>query len=134
MTPAELISYCLAKNGAYEDHPFGPDSVIIKVGRTESRSGRIFAQVFRLKGQDMATLNCEPMTGDFYRSQYPGVVVRGYHCPPVQQPHFSTFPLDRKVPDGVILEMADHSYQVVVSKLPKAVQRLLAAEQEGETL
>ncbi len=130
MTPTELAAYCLAKNGAYEDHPFGPASLIIKVGRTESRPGRIFAQIFQLNGRDMATLNCDQMTGDFYRSQYPGLVARGYHCPPVQQPYFNTFPLGGALPDGVILGMADHSYQTVVAKLPKAVRHLLAAEQE----
>ena len=79
MTPQTLIGLALQMPGAYEDHPFGPESVIIKV------EGRIFAQIFTLRGVDSATLNCDRMTGDFYRRMFPGVVVRGYHCPPVQQ-------------------------------------------------
>ena len=39
-TPQELIEYCLNKNGAYIDYPFGPDSEIIKVEK------KIFAQFF----------------------------------------------------------------------------------------
>ena len=66
------------------------------------------------------------MTGEFYRQLYPGVVVRGYHCPPVQQPYFNTFPLDGQVPDDMIAEMIEHSYQTVVGKLPKYIQRMLA--------
>ena len=89
------------------------------------KSGRIFAQVFVLKGKDTVTLNCERMTGEFYRQLYPGVVVRGYHCPPVQQPYFNTFPLDGKVPDDMIAEMIEHSYQTVVGKLPKYIQKTL---------
>lgn len=121
MTHEQLLAYCLKKPGAYIDHPFGPDSTIVKVER------RIFAQLFQLKGQDKVTLNCDMMTGQFYRQLYPGVIVRGYHCPPVQQPYFNTFPLDGSLPDDVILEMADHSYQTVVGKLPKYKQRELRA-------
>lgn len=118
MTRAELLSYCLLKKGAYIDHPFGPESDIIKV------EGKIFAQLFVLKGVETATLNCERMTGDFYRQMFPGIIVRGYHCPPVQQPYFNTFPIE-SIPDRLIFEMADHSYSTVVGKLPKYKQREL---------
>ena len=123
MTPQTLIGLALQMPGAYEDHPFGPESVIIKV------EGRIFAQIFTLRGVDSATLNCDRMTGDFYRQMFQGVVVRGYHCPPVQQPYFNTFPLGA-VPDRAIREMLGHSYETVVGKLPKYKrERLKAAAQ-----
>ena len=118
MTYSELLNYCLSKKGAYIDHPFGPESDIIKV------EGKIFAQLFVLKGIETATLNCERMTGDFYRQMFPGIIVRGYHCPPVQQPYFNTFPIE-SIPDRLIFEMADHSYSTVVGKLPKYKQREL---------
>lgn len=118
MTYSELLNYCLSKKGAYIDHPFGPDSDIIKV------EGKIFAQLFVLNGKASATLNCEQMTGSFYRSLYPDIIVRGYHCPPVQQPYFNTFPIE-DVTDDLILEMADHSYATVVGKLPKYKQKNL---------
>jgi len=121
MTYSELLDYCLAQNGAYIDHPFGPESDIIKV------EGKIFAQLFLLGGRESVTLNCERMTGDFYRQLFPGIIVRGYHCPPVQQPYFNTFPL-AEVPDDLILEMVDHSYRTVVGKLPKYKQRKLLGE------
>ena len=125
MTPQAMLEYCLAKKGAYLDHPFGPESDIVKVGKTGERSGRIFAQIFRLKGREMVTLCCSEKMGFVYRSLFPDAVVRGYHCPPVQQPYFNTLPLCGPVPDDVILEMADHSYETSVSKLPKYVQREL---------
>ena len=31
MTLSELLEYCLSKNGAYIDHPFGPESDINKI-------------------------------------------------------------------------------------------------------
>lgn len=125
MTIQQVIDLCLSHKGAYLDHPFGPESTIVKVGKTAEKPGRIFAQVFELKGKDIVTLNCERMTGEFYRQLYPGVVVRGYHCPPVQQPYFNTFPLDGRVPDEMIAEMIGHSYQTVVGKLPKYIQKTL---------
>ena len=123
MQYSELLNYCLSKNGAYVDHPFGPDSDIIKV------EGKIFAQLFVLKGELTVTFNCDRMTGEFYRNLFPGVVVRGYHCPPVQQPYFNTLPVD-DVPDEMIFEMADHSYITVVSKLPKYKQKRLKEDAE----
>lgn len=83
--------------------------------------------MFVLKGKETATLNCERMTGDFYRQLFPGVIVRGYHCPAVQQPYFNSFPID-SVPDELIIEMADHSYATVVGKLPKYKQKDLLNE------
>ncbi len=119
MQYSELLNYCLSKKGAYVDHPFGPDSDIIKV------EGKIFAQLFVLKGELTVTFNCDRMTGEFYRNLFPGIVVRGYHCPPVQQPYFNTLPVGG-VPDEIIFEMADHSYITVVGKLPKYKQRKLS--------
>lgn len=122
MTSEQLIDFCLRKNGAYIDHPFGPDSTIIKVEK------RIFAQFFQLNGEDKITLNCDMMTGQFYRQLYPDTVVRGWHCPPVQQPYFNTFPVNSEIPEEMIYEMIDHSYQTVVGKLPKYVQKKLLQE------
>ena len=119
MTPQKAIKYCLGKKGAYEDYPFGLDITIIKV------KGKIFAQFFQLGGRDMATFNCDRLTGELYRQQYPDIVVRGYHCPPVQQPYFNTLPMDNTLSDNVIAEMIEHSYDYVVSKLPKYVQKEL---------
>jgi hypothetical protein len=62
---------------------------------------------------------------DFYRQAYPGSVVRGWHCPPVQQPFFNTVSLDGSVPDDEIYAMIDHAYATVVAKLPKYVQKEL---------
>lgn len=119
MIPQDFIKYCLNKNGAYDDYPFGLETTVIKV------KGKIFAQFFKLQGRDMATFNCDRLYGEFYRNLYPGAVVRGYHCPPVQQPYFNTVPIDNTLDDTVVLEMIDHSYSRVVSKLPKYVQNEL---------
>ena len=105
MTPQEVVDCCLQKPGAYLDAPFGPEVTVVKVGRLGDRPGRIFAQVFRLRGQDTVTLCCTEKMGFVYRGLFPEVVVRGYHCPPVQQPlsliHISVPPEEIKRVKGM---------------------------------
>jgi predicted DNA-binding protein (MmcQ/YjbR family) len=125
--PDDLLDYCLAKPGAFLDFPFGVEVAVVKVKAPSQPSGKIFAQVATLGGVPSATLSCDPATAVLYRQLYPGVVVRGYHCPPVQQPYFNTFPLDGPVTDTDIIELADIAYDAVVAKLPKYRQRELAA-------
>ena len=122
MTPRDFIDYCLAKTGACEDYPFGLEVTVIKV------DGKIFAKFFKLDGKDTATFNADRLMSEFYRAQYPNVVVRGWHCPPVQQPYFNTLPLDGTLDDTVIKEMIDNSYNYVVSKLPKYKQKELKSK------
>lgn len=129
MTHAQIKQVCLAKPGAFLDHPFGPQTDIIKV-RAQNNTGRIFAQLFVLKGEPCVTLNCEEMTGEFYRQLYPGSVQRGYHCPAVQQPYFNTVRLNGGVPDEELLLMIAHAYETVVKKLPRYLQKQLQEEDE----
>lgn len=122
MTHEEILEYCLTKKGAYKDFPFGDETICVKV------KNRIFTQLFYLNGESMFTFNGDALTGDFYRKMYPNDIKRGYHCPPVQQPYFNTVNLNGNVPDEKILRMIDGSYQYVVSKLTKKVQRELESE------
>ena len=128
MTQKEILDYCLTKPGAYIDYPFGDDVTVVKVKAPSQDKGRIFAQLFFLKGEPMATFNCDAVTGEFYRSVYPGAVTRGYHCPAVQQPYFNTVNLDGTVPDDEMMIMIEHSYSTVVAKMPKYIQKELNSE------
>jgi predicted DNA-binding protein (MmcQ/YjbR family) len=125
MTLSEIETYYLTKTGAYLDWPFGPEFSVVKVKAIAQEKGRIFAQPFVLRGEPKVTLNCDRMTGEFYRTVYPDSVTRGYHCPPIQQPYFNTVALDGAVPDETLIEMIDHAYTVVVGKLPKKYQKEL---------
>lgn len=142
MDCAELLRRCLAFPGAVQACPFGPRPVCCRVG------GRIFAELYpegvrgalRLLTADerisperkvpMAILRCDPATGDFFRRQFCGAVLRPYHCPPVQQPYANTVLLDGRVPDAALLDMAEHAYQTVLHRLPKKVQQKLQAQTE----
>lgn len=49
-------------------------------------------------------------------------VVRGYHCPPVQQPYWNTVYLN-DFPDEELLNMIDMAYDTVFSKFSKKEQK-----------
>lgn len=112
MNTEEIKSYCLSKTKAYEDHPFGEWPICIKVNK------KIFAQIY----PDKITLKCTAFLGQMFREAYPGVVVRGYHCPPVQQPYWNTIDL-AQFPYEELPMMIDHAYETVIASFPKKVQR-----------
>ena len=112
MELSEIKAYCLSKPYAVETYPFGEYPICYKV------NGKIFAQLY----PDKITLKCTAFSGEAFRQAYPGVVVRGYHCPPVQQPYWNTVNLD-KFPAGELPMMIDHAYETVVASFPKKVQR-----------
>lgn len=117
MNPNEIIAYCLTKKKSYIDYPFGDIPICIKVNK------KIFAQIYPNANDFKITLKCEPMFGDFYRNLFPKTIVRGYHCPPIQQPFWNTIYMNSIVSDEEIKIMIDHAYNVVISKLPKRVQK-----------
>ena len=125
MTLQELMDKALGYPAACAESPFGPDSICIRIGE----HGPIFASLMPERG--WISFRCEAIQGLVWREQFPGTVRRGYHCPPVQQPYFNTFPID-SIPDELILEMTDHSYNTVVGKLPKYKQKALMGENTDE--
>ncbi len=125
MTLDQVIAYCMEKPGAYLDYPFTPFFPVIRVKAPSQAKGRIFAQPFLLRGEPKVTLNCTPAAADYYRAKYSGAVVRGWHCPPVQQPHFNTVDLDGAVPDDELTAMMDHAYETVVAKYSAVIRREL---------
>ena len=58
---------------------------------------------------------------------YPGKVVRGYHCPPVQQPYWNTMYLG-DFPDDELLNMIDLAYETVFNSFSKKVQKQIMEE------
>ena len=121
MTPEAIKSYCLLKHKVAETYPFGDVPICYKL------NGKIFAQLYPYEHDYKITLKCTAEAGEFYRMVYPGKVVRGYHCPPVQQPYWNTVDLN-DFPDDELLNMIDHAYKTVFHSFSKKVQKQIMEE------
>lgn len=116
----EIHEYCMGRACAYESRPFGEYPICYRV------AGKIFAQLIPKDDWFKITLKTNPDAADFYRRAYPGVVVRGYHCPPVQQPYWNTIDLAQFEKEN-LLHMIDEAYEEVVRQLPGKERRRLPA-------
>ncbi len=115
----QIMAYCMEQPGAYETRPFGVYPICYKV------MGRIFAQFNPEPEFYKMTLKCEPEQAYAYRDLYPGVIVRGYHCPPVQQPYWNTIDLDQLTDMSFLQQMIDEAYTATVERLTKKAQQQL---------
>ncbi|SHO53254.1 MmcQ/YjbR family DNA-binding protein [Anaerocolumna xylanovorans] len=114
MNVEEIKQYCMGKENAYEDYPFGDIPICYRLN-----GGGIFAQVYPLEGDYKITLRCETEYGQFFRTAFPDIVVKGYHCPKMQQPYFNTVYLNDFEDSNLLLDMIDHSYNEVLKRLSK---------------
>ena len=77
-------------------------------------------------GQTMVILKCDPRLAEAYRETYPDVVPGFYS----DKRTWNSVYLDGAVPDEVLKQMCDQSYELVFAKLTKARQRELLAGTE----
>ncbi len=112
---SKIHDYCMSKPCVYESRPFGKFPVCYRI------SGRIFCQLNAEKEWYKVTLKTNPEAAAFYRSAYPGIIVRGYHCPPVQQPYWNTISLP-EVEESLVFQIIDEAYLEVITHLPKKEQ------------
>lgn len=118
MDLGELQAACLDRPGAYEDHPFGPGALVVKV------RSRMFALLAEDSKPLTISLKCEPDLATHLRRTHPGVAP-GYH---LDKRHWNTVTLDGAIDDGLVLEWLDDSYDLVVAKLTRKERDGLAAE------
>ena len=115
MSPEELRERCLSLTGAEETFPFGPNTSVFKV------AGKMFA-LSQLAATPLAvSLKCEPSLAEALRQAH-AAVLPGYH---LNKRHWNTVIIDGSLPEQMIEEMIEDSYDLVVSKLPPARRRVL---------
>jgi len=112
MNAAQLRACCLHFNGAIEDFPFGAEVSVFKVG------GKMFALSFLGRRPLEVSLKCEPELAVELRATYEAVRP-GWH---LNKRHWNTVTIDGSVPDRLVRDMVEDSYDLVVSGLPKRVQ------------
>jgi predicted DNA-binding protein (MmcQ/YjbR family) len=118
--PTELRAYCLSLAGAEETFPFGELTSVFKV------EGKMFALSALGSESLRVSLKCEPALAEALREAHPAVTA-GYH---LNKRHWNTVELDGSLSDGTVRNLIEDSYDLVVSKLPRA--KRLALGWEGE--
>jgi predicted DNA-binding protein (MmcQ/YjbR family) len=111
MNIEEFREYCIAKKGVTEELPFGPDTLVYKV------MGKLFAltplelETFKL------SLKCNPAKAIELRDDFE-YIVGAYH---MNKTHWNTINGELS-PNKQLKELIDHSYDLVVSGLPKKLK------------
>jgi predicted DNA-binding protein (MmcQ/YjbR family) len=115
MTSEELRDRCLSLRGAEETFPFGPENSVFKV------AGKVFALSRLTQSPLRVSLKCEPGLAEQLREAH-AAVLPGYH---LNKRHWNTVIIDGTLPDQMISDMVEDSYDLVVSKLPATRRRAL---------
>jgi predicted DNA-binding protein (MmcQ/YjbR family) len=106
--------YCLAKKGVTEEFPFGEGTLVYKV------MGKMFA-LTDLEEFESVNLKVDPEKGQELREKY-AAVQPGYH---MNKMHWITVQIDGSIPDKLLVQWVDNSYELVVAALTKSQKSAL---------
>ena len=116
MIDAEALrSWCRARPGVTEEMPFGPVTTVFKV------AGKVFALSALDSEPLQISLKCEPELAEALRRDH-AAVIPGYH---LNKRHWNTVLCDGSLPDEMIVDMLEDSYDLVVSAMSRATRERL---------
>lgn len=104
-----LKAACLDLNGAEETFPFDLETSVFKVG------GKMFALSALDSTPLSVSLKCEPELAVRLREQHPEIT-GGWH---LNKRHWNTVRLSEALPERMVLDMIEDSYDLVVASLPR---------------
>ncbi len=102
--------------GVEETLPFGPDTLVFKVG------GKMFALTGLDETEFSVNLKCDPERAIELREEYPDEIIPGYH---MNKKHWNTVFFERGLPEKLLINLIDQSYKLVVAGLPVKLKELL---------
>ena len=117
MNIQEARKYCLSKPHTSECMPFDDMTLVFKVG------GKMFA-LLSLEEDHAINLKCEPERAMELRERYPSISA-GYH---MNKTHWNTIALDAFADNELLMQLIDHSWELIVNSLPKKQQALILGE------
>lgn len=115
----DFREYCLSKKGVSEDTPFGPETLVFRIG------GKLFALTGINSYPPTANLKCDPERAIQLREEHRDITP-GYH---MNKKHWNTVQLEGNLSHSLLCELIDHSYDLVYQSLPKAIKAELEAQQ-----
>ena len=132
MDAAALREICLSFPGAFEDFPFGPETSVFKVRAAVSGGARHEAKMFAASALDArelsVSLKCEPALAENLRAAHPEIT-GAWH---MNKTHWNGVRLDGALPDAMVRDMVEDSYDLVVATLsPKQQEQLGWARLSG---
>lgn len=110
MNIEEARLYCLSRQGATEDFPFDEDTLVFRV------ENKIFACVSLLNTKWFC-LKCEPERAIALRDAY-SAISPAWHW---NKKYWNQLDIEL-LPDALVCELIDHSYDEVLKKLPKKIR------------
>ena len=111
MDATTLKTSCLSRPGTVEDFPFGPEVSVFKV------AGKVFAISALHRTPLEVSVKCEPDLAVALRDSYPAIRP-GYH---LNKRHWNTIAV-AGLPDRLVRDLVEDSYDLVVSALPRRVR------------
>jgi len=115
MNIEEFREYCLQKKGVTEEFPFDERTLVFKV------LGKMFALSGLERQPPQINLKCDPERSVELREQYDGLIYGGYH---MNKLLWNTLEIN-SLPYQLLFELIDHSYELVVAKMPKKMREEL---------
>ena len=106
--------YCISKKGVIKDYK--PEW---EAYRYLIRDKMFVMHGGDKEGKEIITLKLEPLLGQFLRNLYEGDIVPGYYMNKV---HWNSVYVEGNVPDDVLRDMADKSYELILSGFSKKLQ------------
>lgn len=111
MNIEDYRNYCITKPGVTEAFPFNETVLVFKV------MGKMFALI-DVDEYAFINLKCDPQKSVELRERFSGII-GAYHF---NKTHWNSVSTDGSVPDQLMYELIDHSYELVVNKLPKKLK------------
>ena len=118
MNVEEIRNICIAKKASEESFPFDKETLVFKV------MGKMFA-LMSLNKTGSINLKCDPDKSIELRERY-AEVIPGFH---MNKKHWNTVNYIETLPNTLVVELINHSYDLVVSSLTKKQKQQLNLEE-----
>ena len=102
-----------------EETPFGPEVLVYKV------AGKMFATMSPDEFPVRMNLKCDPEKAVELRDGH-SAILPGYH---MNKKHWNTLVLDGTLPDTLVSELIEHSFDCVVRGLPARIRNRLKPDE-----